>query len=68
VEGLGWGFWLKLIGGVILVGLAFFVILLVLDLAYAAWGALGAMVFFIGVTLLFAYLYDKRQQRRRVGP
>ena len=59
---LGWGFWLKLMGGVILVGLALWVVLLVLDLAYAAWGAFGAMVFFIGVIVLVAYIYDKRQQ------
>lgn len=59
---LGWGFWLKLMGGVILIGLALWVVLLVLDLAYAAWGAFGAMVFFIGVIVLVAYIYDKRQQ------
>ena len=69
MEGLGWGFWLKLIGAVILAGLAIFVILLVLDLAYAAWGALGAMLFFVGVALLVAYLYDRRQQASRYeGP
>jgi hypothetical protein len=65
MEDSGWGFWLKLMGGVILVGLALWVIFLVLDVAYAAWGAFGAMVFFIGVILLIAYVYDRRQQASR---
>jgi uncharacterized membrane protein HdeD (DUF308 family) len=65
MEGLGWSFWLKLMGGVILVGLAIWIIFLVLDVAYAAWGAFGAMLFFIGVILLIAYVYDRRQQASR---
>ena len=51
-EGLGWGFWLKLMGGVLLVGLAIWVIFLVVGVAWAAWGAFGTMIFFIGVLLL----------------
>lgn len=59
---MGWGFWLKLMGLILVVGLAIWVILLVMDLAYAAWGAFGTMVFFIGVIVLVAWIYDKRQQ------
>ncbi len=64
-EGLGWGFWLKLMGGVLLVGLAIWVIFLVVGVAWAAWGAFGTMIFFIGVLLLIGYIYDRRQQASR---
>jgi len=59
---VGWNFWLKLMGGVIVVGLAVWLILLLAGAALFAWGALGAMAFFIAVILLIAYFYDKRQQ------
>ncbi len=59
---MGWDFWLKLMGGVIVVGLAVWLVLLLVGQAFVAWGALGGMLFFIGVILLIAYIYDKRQQ------
>ena len=59
---LGWGFWLKLMGAVLVVGLAIWVIMLIAGAAFYAWGALGTMVFFIAVILVIAYIYDRRQQ------
>jgi hypothetical protein len=59
---MGWAFWLKLMGGVIVVGLAVWLVLLLVGQAFVAWGAFGGMLFFIGVILLIAYIYDKRQQ------
>jgi cell division protein FtsW (lipid II flippase) len=59
---LGWGFWLKLMGAVLVVGLAIWVIMLIAGAAFYAWGALGTMVFFIAVIVVIAYIYDRRQQ------
>jgi hypothetical protein len=59
---MGWNFWLKLMGLVLVVGLAIWLVMLLVGAAFYAWGAFGAMVFFIGVIVLIAYIYDKRQQ------
>jgi hypothetical protein len=59
---MGWNFWLKLMGAVLVVGLAVWLVMLLVGAAFYAWGAFGAMVFFIGVIVLIAYIYDKRQQ------
>ena len=59
---LGWGFWLKLMGLVLVVGLAIWLIMLLAGAAFYAWGAFGTMVFFIAVIVLIAYIYDRRQQ------
>src|SRR4029450_3836825 len=59
---LGWSFWLKLMGAVLVVGLAIWVIMLIAGAAFYAWGALGTMVFFIAVIVVIAYIYDRRQQ------
>jgi cell division protein FtsW (lipid II flippase) len=59
---MGWSFWLKLMGAVLVVGLAVWLIMLLAGAAFYAWGALGTMVFFIAVIVLIAYIYDKRQQ------
>jgi hypothetical protein len=47
---------------VLVVGLAIWLVMLLVGAAFYAWGAFGAMVFFIGVIVLVAYIYDKRQQ------
>jgi len=59
---LGWSFWLKLMGAVLVVGLAIWVIMLIAGAAFYAWGALGTMIFFIAVIVVIAYIYDRRQQ------
>jgi hypothetical protein len=44
------------------IGLAVWLAMLLIGAAFVAWGALGAMIFFVAVILLVAYFYDKRQQ------
>jgi hypothetical protein len=59
---MGWNFWLKLLGGVVVVGIAVGVVFLFIGAAFVAWGALGAIVFFAALALLVAWFYDRRQQ------
>jgi uncharacterized membrane protein HdeD (DUF308 family) len=59
---VGWNFWLKLLGGVIAVGIAVGIVFLFIGAAFVAWGALGAIVFFAGLVLLVAWFYDRRHQ------
>jgi multisubunit Na+/H+ antiporter MnhB subunit len=48
---------------VILIGIACLVIFLLLDVAWAAWGAFGVLLVVGLGLLLFAWLYDRRHAR-----
>jgi hypothetical protein len=63
----GSGFWWKVIGGVLLFGIAAFVVVLLLARATYAWGVGGAFVFVIVALLIVAWIYDRRDKRRRAG-
>jgi hypothetical protein len=63
VEGVGFGFWLKMAGVIVLVGIACLVIFLLLDVAWAAWGGFGALLAIGAVLLLAAWIYDRRNAR-----
>lgn len=60
---MGFGFWLKTAGVILLGGVACLVVFLILDIAWAAWGGFGALVAFAAVLLLVAWLYDRRNAR-----
>ena len=45
-EGLGAKFWFKLIGIVILGGIAAMILFLLVDAAWYRWGGIGAIIFF----------------------
>jgi membrane protein implicated in regulation of membrane protease activity len=62
-EGLGFGFYAKLVGICLAVGLAAFVILLLIARAAYAWGFLGAFAIFSLILLAIAWIYDRRQAR-----
>ena len=51
-EGLGAGFWLKLIGIVLAGGIAAILLFLLVDAAWYRWGAIGALIFFSALVLL----------------
>ena len=63
-EGLGFGFYAKLVGLCLGIGLIAFVILLVLARAVFAWGFLAAFLVFSLVLLGIAAIYDRRQANR----
>ena len=62
-DGLGFRFWGGLIGAVLLAGIGLFVLLLIIDRAYYAWGALGTFVAIGAILLFVAWIYDRRQAR-----
>jgi len=62
-EGLGARFWFKLIGIVILGGIAAILLLLLVTSAWYRWGAIGAIIFFSLLALLWGWIYDKRHQK-----
>ena len=57
------GFWLKLLGAIILFGAAGMIVMAIIGAAWYAWGAIGAFLFIAAVGLLFAWIYDRRQAR-----
>jgi hypothetical protein len=60
---LGFGFWLKMAGVIIAAGIACLVVFLLIDIAWAAWGAFGALLAVGLVLMLGAWIYDRRHAR-----
>lgn len=63
-EGLGFGFYAKLVGLCLGIGIIAFVILLLIARAAYAWGFLAAFLVFSLVLLGIAWFYDRRQASR----
>ena len=66
-DGLGAGFWLKLAGLFLLGAIGLFIIMWIFVRASYAWGFLGAFLFLAAGVLLFGWIWDKRQERRRAA-
>jgi hypothetical protein len=64
-ESLGAKFWLWLIGGVLVGGLALVVIFILWGLAWYAWGGFVAIVVMISAIVLVAWGSDRVIDRRR---
>ena len=64
VDGLGAGFWLKMIGVVVAIGIAGLVVFLFITTAWYAWGFLGMFLFVVAVLAVFAWIYDRSHARR----
>ena len=60
-SGLGFAFWAKIAGGIIVIGIAGLILMLLITSAVYAFGFLGALVAFAAVLLLIAWFYDRRQ-------
>jgi hypothetical protein len=61
-DGLGKGFWLKVIGGTLLIGLAVFVVFIIFGKLVWGLGLFGALLVIAGILLVAAWLHDRRQQ------
>jgi len=60
---LGRRFWLRFVGGVVLVGVVLFVGLLIFWRALYAWGFLGVFLVVAVAGLIFGWVYDRREKR-----
>ena len=61
-DGLGKGLWVKLIGGVLLLGVALFVLFILIDKLLLGLGFLGGMIVIVAILVFIAWRYDKHQQ------
>jgi hypothetical protein len=64
MEGLGFRFWGRMAGLMILLAVGLLIIFLILNRAFYAWGAFGALLFVAAVLLGIAWFYDRRQVAR----
>ena len=62
-EGLGAGFWFKLVGIVLACGIGAMLLFLLVNAAWVRWGGLGALLFFSGIALVYGYVYDRRHAK-----
>ena len=62
-DDLGGKFWLKLIGLVIVFGIAALLLFLLVDAAWYRWGIFGALLFFFVILLAFGWFYDRRKAK-----
>jgi hypothetical protein len=61
---LGAGFWFKIMGLVLAVGVGAALLFLFVGAAWARWGGLGALLFFFVVALAYGYIYDRRHAKQ----
>ena len=66
-EGLGTRFWLKLFAGILVVGIVLLIALLVFWRALYAWGFFGVFVVIAVASLVFGWIYDRRQPHHGRG-
>ena len=59
-DSLGFGFYAKLAGIVLAVGICVFIVFLIFTRAVVAWGFLGAFLVIALVMLAFGWIYDRR--------
>ena len=62
-EGLGARFWFKLIALVVVGGIAAVLLFVLVSGAWYRWGAIGAIIFFSAVMLLWGWIYDRRHAK-----
>ena len=70
-SGLGFAFWAKIAGGIIVIGIAGLILMLLITSAVYAFGFLGALVAFAAVLLLIRVVLrppPDRGVRRLLGP
>ena len=60
-QDLGFGFWAKTAGGLLVVGIACFILLILFTRAIYAWGALAAFGLLVAGVLVFVWYEDRKQ-------
>lgn len=62
---LGKGFWLKLLGICLAIGIGGMLLFALLGTAWYAWGGFATLIIFGGLLLLWAWIYDRRQTKAK---
>jgi hypothetical protein len=62
---LGGRFWLWVIGIALAVGIGGFLVFALIGWAWYSWGLFGMFLLFGGIAVVFGWIYDKREARRR---
>ena len=60
----GTGFWLKVFGTVIGIGIAIFLILIFIHGMFARWGFIGGMIVLAVVLIVISWISDKRDAKK----
>jgi len=60
---LGKGFWLKLLGICLAIGVGGMLLFALLGTAWYAWGGFATIVLFGGILLIWAWIYDHKQAK-----
>ena len=63
-EGLGAKFWFGMVGVILAIGVGSILLFLLVSAAWYRWGFIGGLLFFGGILLLVAAIYDRRHRRR----
>jgi hypothetical protein len=63
-DSLGFGFWAKTAGLILLGGIVLFIFLILFTRAIYAWGVLAGFGLLVAGVLLAAWLHDRREIRR----
>jgi hypothetical protein len=58
-DGLGWRFWLYVIGIALAIGIGGMILFLIIGGAWYRWGAFGALALFAVVALIFGWIWDR---------
>jgi hypothetical protein len=63
-DGLGAGFWFKILGLAVAFAVGGILLFSLLGAAWARYGALGTLLLFSALALAYGYIYDRRQAKR----
>ena len=63
-EGLGAKFWFAMVGVILAIGVGSILLFWLVSAAAYRWGFIGGLLFFGGILLLVAAIYDRTHRRR----
>jgi len=64
---LNFGFYAKIVGVVVLGGIAAMIVFGLIGLAWYTWGLVGMFIFFCAILLGIAYFFDRRAEKQAEG-
>ena len=63
-EGLGAKFWFGMIGLILAIGIGAILLFWLVSAAWYRWGFIGGLLFFGGLLLIVAYIYDRTHRKQ----